>query len=79
VIKRAKEILHKLEKNASSQNENLRSNFSLFEYAPALEEVNNPALDLLASIDPDNLSPKEALEKLYELKKATGSGVIPGK
>ena len=73
VIKRAKEILHKLEKSASSQNENLRSNFSLFEYAPALEEATNPTLELLASIDPDDLSPKEALEKLYELKRISSS------
>jgi DNA mismatch repair protein MutS len=33
---------------------------------PAAEP--HPALDLLASIKPDELSPKEALELLYRLK-----------
>ncbi|MFH1044216.1 MAG: DNA mismatch repair protein MutS [Pseudomonadota bacterium] len=37
--------------------------------APELESAPHPALDLLASIKPDELSPKEALELLYKLKK----------
>ena len=36
--------------------------------APAPENEPHPALDLLASIKPDELSPKEALELLYRLK-----------
>ena len=31
--------------------------------------VKNPALEMLEEINPDDLSPKEALEKIYELKK----------
>ena len=36
--------------------------------APEPESEPHPALDLLASIHPDELSPKEALELLYKLK-----------
>jgi len=36
--------------------------------APAPEPEPHPALDLLAAIKPDELSPKEALELLYKLK-----------
>ena len=36
--------------------------------APEPESEPHPALDLLASIKPDELSPKEALELLYKLK-----------
>ena len=36
--------------------------------APPRENEPHPALDLLASIKPDELSPKEALELLYKLK-----------
>ena len=36
--------------------------------APAPEAEPHPALDLLAAIKPDELSPKEALELLYKLK-----------
>ena len=34
-----------------------------------IEKVSSPVLEELADINPDNLSPREALEKLYELKK----------
>jgi DNA mismatch repair protein MutS len=36
---------------------------------PTAEPPSSPALDHLAAIDPDDLSPKQALEVLYELKK----------
>jgi DNA mismatch repair protein MutS len=32
-----------------------------------------PALALLESIDPDSLTPREALERLYELKRLASS------
>jgi DNA mismatch repair protein MutS len=42
-------------------------------FAPPLpaEEENtaHPVIDALAALDPDTLSPREALAKLYELKK----------
>jgi len=34
---------------------------------PTPEPPSSPALDRLAAIDPDELSPKQALETLYEL------------
>ena len=42
----------------------------LFAAAPEpVEAEPHPALDALRALDPDNLSPREALEKLYELKR----------
>jgi DNA mismatch repair protein MutS len=37
--------------------------------APVAEPESAPALDKLATIDPDRLSPREALDLLYELKR----------
>jgi DNA mismatch repair protein MutS len=34
-----------------------------------VETVSSPVLDELIGLNPDDLSPREALEKLYELKK----------
>jgi hypothetical protein len=31
-------------------------------------------MDMLRSLDPDNLTPREALERLYELRKALDDG-----
>ena len=42
--------------------------FLLAGAAPEPAGEPHPALDLLASIKPDELSPKEALELLYKLK-----------
>ncbi len=36
-------------------------------------EVPSPALDLLKQIEVDNLTPRQALEQLYELKAALKS------
>jgi DNA mismatch repair protein MutS len=33
------------------------------------EELVNPVIEALADIDPDSLSPRQALEELYRLKK----------
>ncbi len=42
----------------------------LFAAAPEpVEAEPHPALDALRALEPDNLSPREALEKLYELKR----------
>jgi DNA mismatch repair protein MutS len=42
----------------------------LFAAAPEPSEAEpHPALDALRSLDPDSLSPREALDKLYELKR----------
>ncbi len=72
VIKRAYEVLRKLEKTAKTQSKStdtlISNNYSLFETAPvpkAPSRIDQAMLD----INPDDFSPKEALEKLYELKK----------
>ncbi|MDP2430659.1 MAG: DNA mismatch repair protein MutS [Pseudomonadota bacterium] len=41
----------------------------LFTSAPPPEPLASPALDRLSEIDPDELSPKQALEALYELRR----------
>ncbi|MCO5096703.1 MAG: DNA mismatch repair protein MutS [Rhodocyclaceae bacterium] len=46
----------------------------LFAAAPEpVEAAPHPTLDALRTLDPDNLSPREALEKLYELKRLSRS------
>ncbi|MCU0259211.1 MAG: hypothetical protein MUF56_09340 [Solirubrobacteraceae bacterium] len=42
----------------------------LFAAPPPAEAARHPALDLLESIDPDAVTPREALDLLYRLKKA---------
>ena len=45
----------------------------LFASAPPLPEPPHPALDALRDVNPDELSPREALEKLYQLHKLSKS------
>ena len=45
----------------------------LFASAPPLPEPPHPALDALRDLNPDELSPREALEKLYQLGKLARS------
>ncbi len=45
----------------------------LFASAPALPEAPHPALDALRDLNPDELSPREALEKLYQLARLAKS------
>ncbi|MCM2289573.1 MAG: DNA mismatch repair protein MutS [Sulfuritalea sp.] len=45
----------------------------LFASAPPLPEPTHPALDALRDVNPDELSPREALEKLYQLHKLAKS------
>ena len=45
----------------------------LFASAPPLPEPPHPALDALRDLNPDELSPREALEKLYQLHKLAKS------
>jgi DNA mismatch repair protein MutS len=45
----------------------------LFATAPPLPEPPHPALDALRDLNPDELSPREALEKLYQLGKLAKS------
>ena len=66
VIRAAKRKLQELEDQSLQRGPQT----DLFAAAPsAPEPVRHPALDTLESIDPDALSPREALEVLYRLKR----------
>lgn len=69
VIKKAKEVLKELEEKsgkAPSKKDKDLNQLSLFAQLPAKEE--SPILQEIATIDPDSLSPREALEKLMQWK-----------
>ncbi|WP_341792588.1 DNA mismatch repair protein MutS [Rickettsia endosymbiont of Gonocerus acuteangulatus] len=72
VINRAEQILLKFEKNAAGKEKNILStesnNLSLFAIEPAKQIPNSKLEEKFKTIDPDKLSPKEALELLYQLK-----------
>ncbi len=66
VIRAAKKQLLKLEQNSAAQN----PQGDLFDKKPEMPEPEeHPVLKLLQDLYPDELSPKEALERLYQLKK----------
>ncbi len=66
VIRTAKKQLRKLEQNSAAQN----PQGDLFDQKPEMPEPEeHPVLKLLQDLHPDELSPKEALERLYQLKK----------
>jgi DNA mismatch repair protein MutS len=68
VIKTAKKQLLKLEKNSAAQN----PQGDLFDHRAVVEPEEpeeHPVLQSLRDLQPDELSPKEALERLYQLKK----------
>jgi DNA mismatch repair protein MutS len=66
VIKAAKKQLRKLEQNSAAQN----PQGDLFDQKPETPEPEeHPALKSLRDLQPDELSPKEALERLYQMKK----------
>ena len=67
VIRDAKRRLRQLE----NREVNAGPQADLFAASPEpVEAEPHPALDALRTLDPDELSPREALEKLYELKRA---------
>ncbi len=66
VIRTAKKQLLKLEQNSAAQN----PQGDLFDKKPEMPEPEeHPLLAALREVQPDELSPKEALERLYQLKK----------
>jgi len=68
VIKAAKKQLRKLEQNSAAQN----PQGDLFDHKAAAEPEEpeeHPVLQSLRDLQPDEMSPKEALERLYQLKK----------
>jgi DNA mismatch repair protein MutS len=66
VIRAAKKQLLKLEQNSAAQN----PQGDLFDKKPEMPEPeDHPVLKSLRELQPDELSPKEALERLYQLRK----------
>ncbi|HJD55765.1 MAG TPA: DNA mismatch repair protein MutS [Rickettsia endosymbiont of Pyrocoelia pectoralis] len=74
VINKAEQILLKFEKNAVGKGKNILStesnNLSLFSLEPPKPVQNSMLEERFKTIDPDKLSPKEALELIYELKES---------
>jgi DNA mismatch repair protein MutS len=65
VIRRAKNYLKTLESQQAEQAKNPQIQLDLSAAAP---RENNPICDAVAALDPDSMSPREALEALYRLK-----------
>jgi DNA mismatch repair protein MutS len=67
VIRTAKKQLRALEQNSAAQN----PQGDLFDQRVIVEEdaEEHPLLAALRELEPDELSPKAALEKIYQLKK----------
>ncbi len=76
VVNRASRLLSTFEREQAEA----RSSLPLFETVadasedtPEPQVLHSPALDALTTINPDDLSPREALAALYDLKRlATG-------
>lgn len=72
VLKRADQVLHNLEhQDKGLSAKDVAADLPLFAFVKEQveEKISSPVVDELSSINPDDLSPREALEKLYELKK----------
>lgn len=74
VLARAADILHQLEKEQVSTKE-LPASLPLFSYQPYPRKETVPPLDdvreTLKTLDPDSLTPRQALDALYKLKQMT--------
>ena len=70
-VRRAEQVLKKLEAKPGAV-ETLPLFAVAEEPAPAPVAEDSPALRLLDSIDPDSLTPREALDLVYRLKEKTG-------
>ncbi len=74
VILRARERLRELEQSAQHHADQQQAQIPLFDLSPCAEqEPERSSVELLlAEIDPDGLTPREALEALYRLKQELG-------
>ncbi len=74
VVKRAEQVLQSLEQDGKSHSvAKLADDLPLFAVMKAKEEEKviekaSPAVEALEQLNPDDLTPREALDKLYELK-----------
>ncbi|WP_417520057.1 DNA mismatch repair protein MutS [Minwuia sp.] len=77
VVRRAEAVLKKLEESGQGRKAvSIADDLPLFAamaQAPATEPQASPVLDALDAINPDDLSPREALEALYRLKEQAAS------
>jgi DNA mismatch repair protein MutS len=64
VIERARSRLRELEDSAQRHTQRESTQLPLFPL-----EMPNPAVDALRGTDPDGMTPREALELVYRLKK----------
>ncbi|MGI9135359.1 MAG: MutS-related protein, partial [Rhodoferax sp.] len=71
VLHQARHVLDALEQQASQS----RAQVDLFAAAPAVEPPTASAVEAaLAALNPDSMSPRDALEALYQLKALAGRG-----
>ncbi len=69
VVARAHDILSELEaQDRRAPIEKMIDDLPLFSHRPASPERKDPLLEALAAVEPDTLTPREALAVLYELK-----------
>jgi DNA mismatch repair protein MutS len=69
VIKRARKYLRALENQQSRPQGGLPQAQEGFDFSAPEPEVDTALQDAVDALDPDTLTPREALDKLYELKK----------
>jgi DNA mismatch repair protein MutS len=75
VLARARQVLGVLESRSSGHSAPMLDDLPLFAAAPPPKKPEINALDaMLDQVRPDDLSPREALELVYELKKARDAG-----
>ena len=74
VVARAKSVLAKLEagRDATGGIAAGLDDLPLFAASPEPEHAPDPVAAALDAIDPDSLTPREALEELYRLKRIAG-------
>jgi DNA mismatch repair protein MutS len=75
VLARARQVLGVLESRSSGNSAPMLDDLPLFAAAPAAKKPEiNPLNAMLDQVRPDELSPREALDLIYELKKARDAG-----
>jgi len=78
VLKRARTVLDQLEKRGQGGPVAVVDDLPLFSQAnsqvmSAPQPLDNPVLDMLEAVRPDDMTPKQALEWIYQLKKASNA------
>ena len=74
IIDRARQRLRELEDAAQRHTENQSMQMSLFQPIEEQPIEKNPIEEAMRELEPDNLTPRQALDELYRLKKLSNSG-----